>query len=154
MTAPQLIGEFKLSVGSKWKYALAADCTVFFPEDDFGFANIADHTGHVWLELRGHYATIKAGYAWDGCSMVPTPAFMLLASLWHDCLGQFRQLPCLKSRLTGRRWNALFRQLGHVSGGRVVPAVYWFGLVIFNPAYQLAGRAFRPQEPPGKCLPV
>ena len=66
----------------KYKYALIEDVTVFV-----GILGQAIDTAWFTLSIDG-FLTIKAGYAWDGCTgMIDTNSNME-AGLVHDCLYQ------------------------------------------------------------------
>ena len=66
----------------KYKYTLIEDVTVFV-----GILGTAIDTNWFTLSIDG-FLTIKAGYAWDGCTgMIDTNSNME-AGLVHDCLYQ------------------------------------------------------------------
>lgn len=91
--------------GTKYRFRLAEDLRLSFPEFDFGRHRFVDQDGTEWLSLQGHALSIRKGYEWDGSSpkltrigpvWLGTPDFKetLVASLVHDALYQFINVPC------------------------------------------------------------
>jgi hypothetical protein len=161
---PQIIGSFSYreEAGGKWRFTLTAPLVIRFPSDWWGSYALADNAGKVWAWTDGRDWIIQTGYAWDGSSpkiciggkYIGTPDFeeTRAASCWHDCVGQFRHLPCVRSELPWGRWNKRFAEIIASQGAPGIGKLYYAGLAIGNPAYQLIGRLFGGNKPSGKCL--
>jgi hypothetical protein len=148
---PKVLSPFKYirQDDRKYRFCLTEPLLLYFPDDNFGWHNFADKNGKVWAVVRGNSWKISSGYAWDGSSpkiriakvWLGTPDFdsTLIASLWHDCSGQFRHLKCLNEKLTWGRWNKLFKDL---ITNKVIGCTYHAGLIIGNIPFSLIGKLF------------
>ncbi len=90
--------------GGKHSFTLEGDLMVNLHKGYCGNHVLMDG-GRVWAVLRGDILTIKAGYAFDGCSPAilflgvwagtPTPEAIVPAAAVHDVLRGYMKLPCV-----------------------------------------------------------
>ena len=84
----------------KWRFVLTEDLLVRMPWRVPGVISFRDADGREWVRMDGSIRTIRAGYAWDGCSPkrhlpgigwvgTPDPESTRLASCVHDAGYQF-----------------------------------------------------------------
>lgn len=84
---------------SLWRFTTLTDNMVELERDSGIHAEFYDAKGKLWMVIDGKFITVKAGYAWNGCSPkrcvlgiwigTPDTAKNTLASLIHDALCQF-----------------------------------------------------------------
>lgn len=144
------ISDFKYHrLDDKLLYNLVLDAPlrIYFGDKDWGFHDLVDDKGKVWVKLRGHIWEIQKDYAWDGSSpkvkvckqWLGTPDLLstLVASCWHDSSGQFRHLKCVNKSLSWGEWNKYFRDL---ITDNLIGWVYYLGLMAGNVPYQFLGK--------------
>ena len=94
-----------------------------------GEHDFRDTEGRCWLQIRGSVIHIREGYAWDGATCAPDFPDVIVASLCHDVLCQFREVPCFP--LTKSQIDNIFRDL--------MPSTFYFRWVYWGTVRALGG---------------
>lgn len=153
----KLLSPFKYSEGKEWRFRLDQDAVVQFEGRNFGNHSFHDPKGNEWLTLQGDKATVRKGYAWDGCS--PKVRFLgkwhgtpdyegtRLGSLLHDSFCQF--LHCKCHPLTKKQCDELFGEVMK-SQGFAVWQTYMMAVMTFGGCYSLLCR-LKGSKPEGYC---
>lgn len=79
-----------------WDYVLEKDYCIKVKNIDFGnwkAYGVGNSAGELLIEGKGDTLIIHKGYAWDGCTGVPSYDWNLEASLVHDAMYQVKKCP-------------------------------------------------------------
>lgn len=138
----KLLSPFKYSEGKEWRFRLDEDAVVQFEGRNFGHHSFHDPKGNEWLNLQGDKATVRKGYAWDGCSpkvMVlgkwhGTPDYesTRLGSLLHDSMTQMITASCFP--LSKRECDLMFGEIMQ-SQGFPLWKTYMSAVLLFGGMY-------------------
>lgn len=135
-----------MSRRSKWKYVLDE------PLVDTAAPRAPADFDNAWLRIRAATAdstiSIRAGYAWDGCTMAPDWRGTQAASCLHDAIYQFAEAIAAAwgwrlARVL--RWgDDLFRARMRRDGAPpVVRWLYYWAVRLLGMTYHLAARRLR-----------
>ena len=103
-TMTRILSELSYQSGGKYRFVLTGDLIVDLDKGLRGFHVLRDKDT-TWAILDRDQLTIRAGYAFDGCSPAgkvfgrwfgtPTPRNAVAAAAVHDCLRGYLKLPCI-----------------------------------------------------------
>lgn len=139
----------------KYRFLLLRDVTVDVGIE-LGSHDFYDARGILRVRMRGSEWTVKAGYAWDGCSpkfkifgmWVGTPDFgySRLASLIHDTGYQFLDVPCFP--LKRHECDEIFGCTINRDGNRYKAAFVYAGAVwMFGGIHRGLATVFTARKP-------
>lgn len=145
----QLLSDFNYGErdGGKYRFVLIEDLVVKVGPVTGGGTHSFYDDDREWLRVRGEKLTIRAGYAWNGCSpkkhvagrWVGTPDFAgsIMASCIHDALYQFLHLPCFPFKRS--ECDGIFRAVMKLKGFRL-GFVYHGAVAVFGGVNRLLDR--------------
>lgn len=117
-----------------WDYVLTEDYTISVEKMNFGLWNAYTKDGQLLIKAWGNVLEIKKGYAWDGCTGVPSYDWNIEASLVHDVLYQVKKNP--NGYLCTSSWwqvDTLFLVMMRIDGASLIQRwTYYLGVRVFG----------------------
>lgn len=121
----------------RYRYVLLKDASIHVPGVDFGkWKAVGADDNRLYIVADGEDFTIKADYAWDGCTHAVDYDWNMRASLFHDAMYQAK-----KCGFDTASWwviDNIFRNIMKQDGATLVQRnTYYYAVRSFGAIYKL-----------------
>lgn len=125
-----------------WDYILNADYTLKAKNINFGYFEaygVGEYKDKLLIKGEGNILIIYKGYAWDGCTGVPSYDWNLEASLVHDVLYQVKKCP--NGEACKANWWQVDRlflsMMKNLGASWIQRNTYYMGVCVFGSIFKI-----------------